>query len=468
MRSILLVPILFCSVFCSPCTAQQSRSVVGIWQGRLSVSATSLRIVITIAENNGVLTATMDSPDQGVRGIPASSVIVRNDSLFFAVAAAQGQYAGYIAEDGTSVVGMWAQSGMQLPLTLQRTNQPTSLRRKQEPIPPYPYEEKLVTYTNAHAHISLAGTLTYPSSGGPFPAVVLISGSGPQNRDEALFGHKPFHVLADALTRRGIAVLRFDDRGTGQSTGDFGSATTKDFASDVRAGVVWLQQQPMIDAHRIGLIGHSEGGVIAPMIASQSSDIVFLVLLAAPGITGEQLLYEQAALISKVAGNSLHAIETNKNIQRRLFAAVKKSHDSTELRSNMEKTLEEATPDEKEFMRQAGITVDNQVAGLKSPWWRFFLMYNPYEALRTTRIPVLALNGDKDLQVPAEENLKAIKQALHDGGNNQVTVQKIPQLNHLFQTATTGLPNEYGTIEETFSPTALTIIGEWVEEHSRR
>lgn len=462
--------LLFYSLLCFPCSAQQVQSITGTWQGRLSVSGTSLRLVINIAESKGALTATMDSPNQGVHGIPASSVTVQHDSVVVVIAAAQAHYAGRIAKDGTSITGTWKQAGMQLPLTLQRSTavEASSSRRKQEPIPPYPYEEKHVTYANTGASISLSGTLTHPSSGGPFPAVVLISGSGPQDRDETIFGHKPFHVLADALTRKGIAVLRFDDRGVGQSTGDFASATTEDFASDVRAGIAWLQQQPLIDSRRIGLIGHSEGGVIAPMIASQSGDIAFLVLLAAPGISGEEVLYEQAALISKAAGHSPQTIETNKSVQRRLFGAVKSSRDSAELRRNIEKAMQEATPAEKELMQQAGITVAKQVAELQAPWWRFFLTYNPYHALRATRVPVLALNGEKDLQVPAEKNLKAIQQALLDGGNTQVTVRAFPQLNHLFQTATTGSPNEYSTIEETFSPAALTLIGEWIEEHSRR
>lgn len=471
MRSIFSVLVVLCSLAWLPlATAQQSSSVSGSWQGRLSVSGTSLRLVIHIAEKGGVLSATMDSPDQGVRGIVASSVVVRNDSLFFAIAAAQGQFAGRIAEDKTSIVGTWGQGGLSLPLTLQRGNavEPASFRKKQEPVPPYPYEVKDVTYPNAEAQNTLAGTLTYPSASGTFPAVILISGSGPQDRDETILGHKPFHVLADALTRRGIAVLRFDDRGVGQSTGSFASATTEDFASDVRAGIAWLRQQPMIDAKCLGLIGHSEGGVIAPMVASQSNDVAFVVLLAAPGITGEQLMYQQAALISKAAGNSQQFINANTRVQEKLFAAVKQSGDAEELRRRIEKAIHEAPPDEQQVIQAGGMTVDNQMAMLKSPWLRFFLTYNPYDALRTTRVPVLALNGEKDLQVPAKENLRAIQQALHDGGNTAVTIRELPQLNHLFQTTTTGLPSEYGAIEETFAPAALQLIGEWIGQQCKR
>lgn len=447
----------------------QPSSPTGTWEGKLNVSTVNLRLVLHIAETNGMLTATMDSPDQGTRGMVVNDVIVRNDSLLFTVVSVQGRYAGAISSDGTTIDGQWSQGPVSMPLSLRRANglqEPS--RHAQEPVKPYPYTAEDVTFSNTAAGNTLAGTLTMPSSGGPFPAVILISGSGPQNRDGMILGHKPFLVLADALTRRGIAVLRFDDRGFGQSTGSFAKATTQDFATDVQAGIQYLQSRPDIDARRIGLIGHSEGGLVAPMVAVQSSNVAFLVLLAAPGFTGETILQQQAALINRGSGKSEAFINANTALQQRMFAAVKKSEDTTELRKNLETAFAEATPAERQLIQEAEITVDKEMGPLSSPWLRFFLTYDPIPALKQIRVPVLAITGSKDVQVPPKENLAAIGKALKEGKNAAVTVQELPGLNHLFQTTTTGLPSEYGSLEETFSPDALQLIGSWIEKQTRK
>lgn len=446
-------------------------NVEGTWLGSLQAGGVALRLVFHISRDSAdVLTATIDSPDQGTIGIQVGAVTVTGDTLRMEVPAIGGGYEGTISADGTTIDGTWSQSGQTFPLVLERTDEVPVVQRPQEPKEPYPYDADEVTFENAAAGITLAGTLTTPRSEGPFPAVVLISGSGPQDRDEALLGHRPFLVLADYLTRQGIAVLRFDDRGVGQSTGSFATATTEDFASDALAGVVYLKGRSEIDPAKIGLAGHSEGGLVAPMVAVQTPDVAFIVLMAGPGLTGEEILYLQAALIFEANGASEEAITRNRRQQERLFEVLEQEPHSADaapkLLAIMKETVDAMTGEEKQA---AGIPegnvetmLDGQVQQLNTPWFRFFLSYDPVPTLQKVRCPVLAVNGEKDLQVPPQENLSAIESALRQGGNQDVTVVALEGLNHLFQTAETGAPSEYSTIEETFSPNALAVIGNWI------
>ena len=267
------------------------RDIEGTWMGNLKVpGGLELRIVFNISTNpDGSLKASMDSPDQGVSGIPVESVSYKDGNLNLDVKSIGGSFEGIYKENNKTIEGEWKQAGSAFPLVLNRIEKAPDIHRKQDPIKPYPYTEEEVVYENKEAGIKLAGTLTLPQSGGPFPAVILITGSGPQNRNEEIMGHRPFLVLSDYLTRRGIAVLRVDDRGIGGSTGNFSQATTEDFAGDVLTGIEFLKNRKEIDPSRIGLIGHSEGGLIAPMVAVKSPDIAFIVLMAAPGVTGEEI-----------------------------------------------------------------------------------------------------------------------------------------------------------------------------------
>ncbi len=246
-------------------------SIEGVWLGTLQVPATKLRIVFNITTRpDGSFSATLDSPDQGATGIPVGAVSMEASQVTLDVSAVSGRYEGTLNEDGSAISGKWTQGGVSLDLVLQRVDEAPKPVRPQEPKKPYPYSEEEVTYENAKAGVTFAGTLTMPRTGGPFPAVLLITGSGAQDRDETVFGHRPFLILADYLTRRGIAVLRVDDRGTGGTKGDASQATSEDFADDTLAGVEYLKTRRQIDPKRIGLIGHSEGGMIAPMVAVRS------------------------------------------------------------------------------------------------------------------------------------------------------------------------------------------------------
>jgi len=449
------------------------KDIEGIWMGNLTVpGGLELRIVFNISINpDGSINASMDSPDQGVSGIPVESVSYKNGNLNLGVKSIPGSFEGIYQENNKTIEGEWKQAGSVFPLVLNRIEKAPETHREQDPIKPYPYTEEEVVYENKEAGVKLAGTLTLPQSEGPFPAVILITGSGQQNRNEEIAGHRPFLVLSDYLTRQGIAVLRVDDRGIGGSTGNVSQDTTEDFAGDVLTGVEYLKSRKEIDPSRIGLIGHSEGGLIAPMVAVKSPDIAFIVLMAAPGVTGEEILYMQSDRITRAEGASNETIVQNEALMRRMYSVVKEEKNNIaaeeELREILRTEIANTSEQKTESSGHSEAVIDAQVTALTSPWMRFFLTYDPRPTLMKVKCPVLAITGEKDLQVPPEENLRAIDDALKAGGNKDYVVKELPGLNHLFQTAKTGSPSEYAKIEETISPDALEIIGNWILEHTQ-
>jgi hypothetical protein len=441
--------------------------------GNLTVpGGLELRIVFNISTNpDGSINASMDSPDQGVSGIPVESVSYKNGNLNLGVKSIPGSFEGIYKENNKTIEGEWKQAGSVFPLVLNRIEKAPDTHREQDSVKPYPYTEEEVVYENKEAGVKLAGTLTLPQSEGPFPAVILITGSGQQNRNEEIAGHRPFLVLSDYLTRQGIAVLRVDDRGIGGSTGNVSQDTTEDFAGDVLTGVEYLKSRKEINPSRIGLIGHSEGGLIAPLVAVKSPDIAFIVLMAAPGVTGEEILYMQSERIARAEGASNETIAQNEALMRRMYSVVKEEKNNTaaeeELREILRTEIANTSGQKTENSGHSEAVIDAQVTALTSPWMRFFLTYDPRPTLMKVKCPVLAITGEKDLQVPPEENLRAIDDALKAGGNKDYIVKELPGLNHLFQTAKTGSPSEYAKIEETISPDALEFIGNWILEHTQ-
>lgn len=429
----------------------------GDWDGAIDGGAFRLRLVFHVKTTDSGTTATMDSVDQSATGIPVASVSRSGDIVKFDMPAIGGAFEGTLAPDGRRLAGRWTQAGQTSALTLARRaagHTGPGLKRLQTPAKPYPYREEDVAYDST-ARVRLAGTLTLPAGTGAFPAVVLIAGSGPNDRNEAVFGHQLFLVLADHLTRQGIAVLRFDKRGVGQSTGDYPNATSAEFADDVDAGIAYLKTRPEIDAGRLGLIGHSEGGLIAPMVAARDSSVAFIVLMAGPGIRGDEIVLAQGRLIAKAMGASEAAIEQEAAIGRKVFAAVESARDAADAAAKAREILAAS--------KRAGTSdtaVEARAKAVSSNWFRFFLAYDPKPALRQVKCPLLAVTGSKDLQVPAKENLDAIREAL--AGNPDVEVVELPGLNHLFQTASTGAPREYVEIEETMAPSALDLISRWI------
>ena len=441
------------------------QDITGQWNGVLKVQGIQLSLIFNVTKSDNGYSSTMDSPDQGAIGIPVTNTTFENSKIKFEVTNAKIEYNGELKKN--EFVGTFKQAGQEFPMILSRKAlEKEILKRPQEPLKPYPYYSEDVTFQNTKTNISLSGTLTFPKKDGLFPAVILISGSGPQNRDEEVFGHKPFLVISDYLTKNGIAVLRYDERGVGQSTGNFKPATSADFATDVESAIAYLQTRKEINKKKIGLVGHSEGGLIATMVASTSKDVSFIVLLAGTGIQGDKLLLLQQKLIAKANGVSETDIKKSIKTNEKLFEMVIKSNDvnklKTDLTSSINKTFKNGTSLEIPNGMTKEEFISIQVNQISSPWMQYFIKFNPATILEKIKCPVLAVNGEKDLQVPPKENLTAIKNALKIGGNNNVTIKEFPNLNHLFQECETGLPSEYGAIEQTFSPIVLTEITNWI------
>ncbi len=436
--------------------------IVGDWFGSLVAAGGQLRLKLQIAaDGSQALKAVLVSIDQGGAVIPASKVSRQGSVWYIEFERISGIFVGELGTDAGSpkLAGTWTQNGVALPLTFRRTDQAPPIARPQVPKKPYPYREEAVSFENSKAPAKFAATLTLPPGKGPFPAVVLIKGSGPHDRDETVFDHKPFLILADYLTRRGIATLRYDDRGVGGSTGDRSRATTLDFTDDALAGLAFLTTRPEIDHARIGLVGHSEGATIASIAATKSNDVAFIVMLAGIGVVGEEVLYLQGWKLLERQGASKEAVARERAIQEGSFSAVKQEKDDVAAEKRI-----------REVCRSAGGMTDAAIAltvkQVTSPWLRFFLTLDPRPTLEKVRCPVLALNGGKDTQVTPKENAPAVEAALKAGGNRDCTVRILPGLNHLFQTCNTGMLNEYGQIEETFAPSALQVIGDWILKHA--
>ena len=461
-----LVLTLLAASLAAPAPAAASRPE-GLWRGTIQGM---LRLVLHVERSaTGALTGKLDSPDQGAMGIAIDSLWVTGDSLHVEMRRLRATYDARMSPDDSTLAGLWRQGGYTLPLTLKRSDQGPADRRPQDPVRPYPYDTLDVAYPGGGTGVTLAGTLTLPRGTGPYPCALLITGSGPENRNEELFNHRPFWVLADHLTRQGIAVLRVDDRGVGGSTGHVTGATSEDFASDVMAGIAFLKTRKEIDPKRIGLIGHSEGGLIAPMVAIRSKDVAFIVLMAGPGVRGDSILIMQAAAMRRQFGTSEDVIAREAAAMRKVQAMVIQG-DSV----GVQRTTRELVAIQTEAMtaeQRRGIGDPDSLARAASrqfsiPWLRFFLAYDPRPTLMKVRCPVLAINGSKDFQVPPQENLAAISAALKAGGNRDATVKELPGLNHMFQTATTGAMSEYAMIEETLAPAALDEMSRWIVAHT--
>jgi len=447
-----------------------AQGITGTWNGILNVQGTQLKLVLHIDKANSGYRATFDSPDQGAKGILFTSAVYDAPNLELTASNIAAVYEATLKAD--SLIGTWSQGGQSFELNMSRNKvEKEKLNRPQEPKKPYPYHEEDVTFENKKDSITLAGTLTLPEKTGSFPAVILISGSGPQNRNEEIFGHKPFLVLADHLTRNGIAVLRYDDRGTAESTGNHSTATSADFATDIESAIKYLESRREIDPQQIGLIGHSEGASIASVVASRNRDVAFIVMLAGLGITGKELNIYQASALSMY--NEIPDKEAYEAYIRRTIdiasadkeiSAVKKELTDFYRSSEVLKELLAANPE-----LLSGTDKETFIKGLvqfrTNPWMRNLYSFDPTQYLKKITVPILSLNGSNDIQVPATMNQKPIRQALEQGSNENFTVKELPGLNHMFQESKTGAISEYAQIEQTFSPVALREITTWIRTH---
>lgn len=442
-----------------------AQDVTGTWYGLFSYPGGKMRLTLHITKTATGYAATFDSPDEKAAGLPIPSIAFENNTLAFAAPAANLDYKGTL--ENNVINGNLLVNNTQMPLDFGREEiKAPKVLRPQEPVKPYPYITEDVTFKNEKAGVTLAGTLTLPKKEGSFPAVILITGSGAQNRDEEIMGHKPFLVLADFLTKHGIAVLRYDDRGVGKSTGDFETATTQDFATDADAAFQYLKTRKEINKNKIGLAGHSEGGAIAPIVAVKNPDAAFIVLMAGPAIAGDEVMMLQNYMLGKADGMPEEELTKLGGINRKVYDIIKQESNTNEMQTKMHALL---NAELKPLFVSKGIPQSNidqyinmQISGLISPWYVNFMKYDPAPTLEKVKCPILAINGNKDLQVAAMANLNAIKRIAEKSGNKKVTTKQLPGLNHLFQESDKGLPSEYGTIEQTISPVALNEISGWI------
>jgi hypothetical protein len=445
-----------------------------VWSGNVELpGGTKLEYSVELEKDSGTITI----PLQNVKDMALSDVSVTEKEMKFSIPSVGAKWELTIAADGKSASGVLKQGG-EFKTTLNRLaageKAVKELHRPQEPKPPFPYDAVEVTFENQPAQATLAGTLTVPKGSGPFPCVVMVTGSGPQDRDEALLGHKPFLIVADHLSRHGIAVLRYDDRGTAKSTGEFAKATSDDFAKDALAAVAFLKTRKEIDPKRIGILGHSEGGLIAPICAAESKDVAFIVLLAGTGMSGAELMPIQSKLVGIAVGTAPAEAEAQAKDAAEVYAMMIAGKSDAEITERMRVAVARAvevdpetkdlSPDKKK--EKVDALVAQQTMQVLSPWFRRFVALDPRENLKRVSCPVLAVNGSLDLQVPAKENLPRIEKALKEGGNKDVTIVEFPGLNHLFQDCKTGSPKEYAEIEETMSPVVLETVTRWIRKRT--
>lgn len=437
-----------------------SQEITGTWYGTLEVQTQKIPVVFHIEKVSEGFKSTMDSPMQGAMGFAVKTTQFQNQELTLEAPNLGITYKGKLVDK--EVQGTFMQGGMTLPLTLGRESSIPELKRPQTPKAPFSYNSNDITFKNDVEGNLLAGTISTPKDfNKKSPILVMITGSGAQNRDEEIFEHKPFLVIADDLAKKGIATLRIDDRGVQGSEKGKSGATSADFATDINSAVNYLVQNGY---KNIGLIGHSEGGMIAPMVANMNKNVKFLVLLAAPGIPTRELLVLQTNEIGRVSGATESELKSNDEFNTKLYNFVN-DYKGNDLKTDVYTMLVDQLkklPADQISPEQIAETAQNEANQVSNPWFQYFIKFNPDDYLSKVKIPVLALNGSLDLQVSAVENLNGIKKSLTKAGNKHFEIVKIDGLNHLFQTTETGNPAEYAKIEETFSPKALEKISSWV------
>lgn len=455
-----------------------SQNITGQWNGILKVQNTQLRIVYNILETDSGYTATMDSPDQNAKGLPIDETTFMDNELFLNASSMGFSYKGVVNTTTDTIKGIFMQGAAKLDLVLTRNEQEKELISRPQDPTHFSYYQEDIVFENKKADIKLAGTLTLPKDKKANKIVILISGSGPQNRDEevATFNHRPFLVWSDWLTKQGIGVLRYDDRGVGKSTGDFKNASSADFADDTEAAVEYILSRNDLKDLSIGLLGHSEGGIIAPMVASRNKNVNFIVLLAGPGIPIDKLLIEQIEDNGKLENVPADILSLNIETTKKMLNYLKEHKDVNFVgwkfgKEDIENGLRELLKTEldkypKEALEGTSIEdiIKREVKTHSSNWFRFFATYDPADELEKVTCPVLAINGSLDCQVRCDSNLDAIKEALEKADNKNFEIAKMEGLNHLLQKAKTGSVSEYGQINETVNTEALIKVSEWINK----
>ncbi|WP_223786758.1 alpha/beta hydrolase family protein [Marinicella meishanensis] len=440
--------------------------LVGQWGGTVQIPGNPLSLVLHVKQSEGQLQASADSPDQNVTGLVVDAIGIEAGEVRFTMQALGVEFTGHLSEDEQTIDGDFKQQGLVFKLALTQGALPKQVyQRPQQPQAPFAYHVEDVVVENVTAGVQLAGTLTRPQDPQQVKAAaVMITGSGPQDRNETVFKHEPFWVIADHLAAQGYAVLRMDDRGVGDSTGDFKTATSADFVTDISAAVDYLQTRDDIPADKVGLIGHSEGGMIAPMLAAERDDLGFLILLAGPGIPITELLAEQKYLIAKTMGQDETTLQQQRADDLAFHQQLVKWAKRDDYSAQVSQYLKDDLAADGVSAEQLQLAVDNHLKMVDTPWFRYFIAFDPAPYLAQVSTPLLALNGELDVQVAAESNLAGIERSLQAAQHPDFTIQALPQLNHLFQTSTTGATSEYVQIEETFAPAALQAMVNWLNK----
>jgi len=461
-----VIPLSFSRIDPSAKTGSDSSAVteiLGQWGGSVEIPGNPLSFILHINDEGGQVKATADSPDQGAKGLVVDQISLEEGTVRFTMLALGVEFTGQLSEDHNTIAGDFVQHGMQFKLTLTRGANPKQVyERPQTPQPPFNYIVKEVVVKNQQAGITLAGTLTLPKDQPVKAAAVMITGSGPQDRDETVFEHKPFWVIADHLTQQGYAILRMDDRGVGESTGDFKTATSEDFVTDISAGVDFLQQQADIPADKVGLIGHSEGGMVGPMLAAERDDLAFVIMLAGPGIPITELLAEQNYLIALASGGDEATLQAQREIDLAFHQVLAKHAGSGQYVEQATRYLRETMAEQVSSDAQLEALVTSTLKPYSTPWFEYFIAFDPAPFLSRIKAPVLAINGSKDLQVAAESNLAGIEQILSTAEHADFSIVNLPGLNHLLQDSDTGSPMEYVSITTTVEPVALDAMSDWL------
>lgn len=449
-------------MICLHFSCSNAQTFDGSWKGEVEVSGQNLLLVFNLKQDGDHnWSGTFESPMQTSQKFPIHIVKVNKDSITMDVKGIGLYYTGYLDRDKDVMKGMMKQGSFESAMILVRSElEQSGLSRKQDVAPPYDYMEQEVSFQNVKGNAMLAGTLTYPKGGGPFPTVVLVNGSGQQNRDSEMFGHRPFKILADHLSKNGFAVLRYDDRGIGGSKGEVRLATTIDFASDANAAINFLAQQPMVNTHKIGIIGHSEGALIADMVAAENNQVSYIALLCGPVLKGDSLLILQSNALGRAGGLPPHALEVNKANNRRLYDILLKDEPSNTLSMLLEQEL---------IRQNNGNSLTNdmkvKLSPMLIPWFRTFLRIDPGYYLKQVKVPIFASFGGKDVQVPANENIYAL-QRLHLQ-TTDVTIKDYPNLNHLFQNTQTGKIEEYFENPESFNEQLMGDLTKWLKSKTK-
>lgn len=442
--------------------AANAQKLIGNWSGELQLGENTLTINFNFFSDGEEVVATMDSPDQGAYGINADTVHMTDSTVYLRIVKLAIHYRGKYHPEGDTISGEFFQGLYSFPLTLSPTSE-LSKNRPQDPQPPFNYISQNVTFPSWDSTFALAGTLTYPKGKGPFKAVVLVSGSGPQNRDEEIFNHRPFHVLADQLTRAGYVVFRYDDRGVEGSEGDYQSATTLDFANDAKAAVRLVRNIPFLKISEVGIIGHSEGGLIASVLGAENVQD-FSILLAAPTASGKAIILRQNRDLLAKSGISQSAIDKNIQQQEVLFDIIINHPDSARrkraLAGEFRRRFDELPEEEKKSYPSMNQYLDEQIEPLMSPWLHVFLTLNPMDYLKSVSSPVFYIIGERDMQVPVDLNLSNAQTIASQNPKSEVWVPE--GLNHLFQPCTSCDVYEYGKIDVTFSESVIKKVIRWM------